>query len=209
MKVIDKRGKEKTWNEPVVTKEVEEQDERLIQIYPDWRMGNELRILKEDHARWINDQPAGRTLFLETAIKNRNTLESLYVMDYDHKEMKHIGRSLKALTCRVDDETLAELKSDARAAGLGFDEYMRALTYSYAKKLRDEKISKDIEEEARRVANTPTHFDIALSKPLQATLLAKYPLTEQEEENIKVDRVFEYYAMKKRVIEIVEAALEE
>lgn len=208
MKVIDKRGKEKTWNEPVVTKKVEEQDERLIQIYPDWRMGNELRILKEDHERWINDQPAGRTLFLETAIKNRNTLESLYVMDYDHKEMKHIGRSFKALTCRVDDETLAELKSDARAAGLGFDEYMRALTYSYAKKLRDEKISKDIEEEARRVANRPTHFDIPLSKPLQAALLAKYPLTEQEESNTHIDGLLRYVYMKERLMKIIEEALE-
>lgn len=209
MKVIDERGKEKTWHEPVATKEVEEQDERLIQIYPDWRMGNELRILTEDHERWINGQPAGRTLFLETAIKNRDTLESLYVMDYDHKETRRINRNFTALTCRVDDETLAELKRDARAAGLGFDEYMRALAYSYAKKLRDEKISKDIEEEARRVANRPTHFDIALSKPLQATLLAKYPLTEQEESNTHIDGFFRYVYMKERLMMIIEEALED
>lgn len=209
MKVIDKRGKEKTWHEPVVTKkEVEEQDERLIQIYPDWRMGNELRILKEDHGRWINGQPAGRTLFLQTAIKNRNTLDALEIQDYDSANAK-ARAGLDRLSCRVDEETLATLKDEARALHLDLDQYMRALTYSYAKKVRDEKIRKDIEEETRRVANRLTYFDVPLSKQAQAALLAKYPLTEQEESNVHIDGIFRHVYMKERLMKIIEEALED
>ena len=81
----------------------------------------------------------------------------------------------------MDEETLAALKEEARAADLGLDGYMRALTYSYAKKLQEEKRRKDKEEEEQRAANTPTHFDIPLLKPVQAALFDKYPLTEEEE----------------------------
>lgn len=184
-----------------------EKNETVIQVNPDWRMRTPLTIIKEDQPRWINDGPSGRQRFLESAIKNRGTLETLEILDYDYKGASQTAGRDK-LICRVDDETLAALKDEARATQLDLDGYMRALTYTYAKNLLEEKRRKDKEEEEQRAANTPTHFDIPLSKPLQAALLDKYPLTEQEEENIRVDGVFKYYAMKKRVIEIIEEALE-
>ena len=182
--------------------------ETVIQVNPDWRMRTPLAIIKEDQPRWINDGPSGRQKFLESVIKNRGTLETLEVLDYDYKgAIQTAGRD--KLICRVDDETLAALKDEARAAGLDLDGYMRALTYTYAKKLQEEKRRKDKEEEERRAANTPTRFDIPLSKPLQAALLVKYPLTEQEESNVQIDGIFRHGYMKERLMKIIEEALEE
>lgn len=211
MKIIDKRGmgpepEQQEQHERVFTKKAKEPDETLIQVNPDWRMRTPLGIIKRDQPRWINDGPSGRKHFLEAVIKNRGELDALEILDYDYRGGQETAWRDK-LVCRVDEETLAALKAEARAARLDLDAYMRALTYTYAKKLDKEKALKDREEEAQRAANTPIHFDIPLSKPLQAALLDKYPLTEQEEENIRVDGVFKYYAMKKRVIEIIEETL--
>lgn len=183
-------------------------NETEIQVNPDWRMRTPLMIIKEDQQRWVNDGPSGREQFLNAAIKNRGALDALEIPDYDYKgAMQTAGRD--KLVCRVDEETLAELKDEAHAAGLDLDGYVRALTYSYAKKLLEEKRRKDKEAEERRAANTPTHFDIALSKPLQAALLDKYPLTEQEESNVHIDGIFRHVYMKERLMKIIEEALEE
>ena len=183
-------------------------NETEIQVNPDWRMRTPLMIIKEDQQRWVNDGPSGREQFLNAAIKNRGALDALEIPDYDYKgAMQTAGRD--KLVCRVDEETLAELKDEAHAAGLDLDGYVRALTYSYAKKLQEEKRRKDKEDEEQRAANTPTHFDIALSKPLQAALFAKYPLTEQEESNVHIDGIFRHVYMKERLMKIIEEALEE
>lgn len=184
-----------------------EMNETVIQVNPDWRMRTPLTIIKEDQQRWVNDGPSGREQFLNAAIKNRGALDALEIPDYDYKgAMQTAGRD--KLVCRVDEETLAALQDEARANGLDLDGYVRALTYSYAKKLQEEKRRKDKEEEEQRAANTPTHFDIALSKPLQAALLAKYPLTEREESNTHIDGLFRYVYMKERLMKIIEEALE-
>ena len=185
-----------------------EMNETVIQVNPDWRMRTPLTIIKEDQQRWVNDGPSGREQFLKSAIKNRGTLDALESLYYDYKgAMQTAGRD--KLICRVDEETLAALKDEARAAGLDLDGYMRALTYTYAKKLQEEKRRKDKEEEERWAANIPTHFDILLSKPLQAALLAKYPLTEQEESNTHVDGLFRHMYMKERLTKIIEESLGE
>ena len=208
MKLIDSRGKVQEKAEPIITDEVAEQDELLIVVHPDWRISNELRIMKEDHARWVNGTPQGRTLFLQTAIKNRNTLDALEIQNYDRANAK-ARAALDSLTCRVDEETLAILKDEARALRLNLDEYMRALTYSYAKKVRDEKIQRDNEAEAKRIAMTPLNVEVPLLKPVQAALLEKYPLTEQEESNVHIDGIFRHVYMKERLMKIIEEALEE
>lgn len=208
MKLIDSRGKDKQKDEPITREEVAEQDELLIQVYPDWRISNELRIMTEDHARWINGTPQGRTLFLQTAIKNRDTLDALEIQNYDRSNAKARAQ-LDKLTCRVDQETLAALKDEARSVRLDLDEYMRALTYSYAKKIRDEKKLKEAEAEAKRIANTPLHIDVPLSKPLQAKLLERYPLTEQEKINISFYSPSRCVSLKERLLRIVEETLEE
>ena len=208
MKLIDSRGKVQEKAEPIITDEVAEQDELLIVVHPDWRISNELRIMKEDHARWVNGTPQGRTLFLQTAIKNRNTLDALEIQDYDRANAK-ARAALDSLTCRVDEETLAILKDEARALRLNLDEYMRALTYSYAKKVRDEKIQRDNEAEAKRIAMTPLNVEVPLLKPVQAALLEKYPLTEEEESNTHIDRSFRYAYLKERLLKLVEETLGE
>lgn len=208
MKLIDSRGKVQEKAEPIITDEVAEQDELLIVVHPDWRISNELRIMKEDHARWVNGTPQGRTLFLQTAIKNRNTLDALEIQNYDRANAK-ARAALDSLTCRVDEETLAALKDEARALHLDLDEYMRALTYSYAKKVRDEKIQRDNEAEAKRIAMTPLCVEVPLLKPVQAALLEKYPLTEEEESNTHIDRSFRYAYLKERLLKLVEETLGE
>lgn len=213
MKIIDKRGtnpesEQQEQHEKVLTKKVKEPDETLIQVNPDSRMRTQLTIIKEDQPRWENNGPSGRKRFLEAVIKDRGSLDELEIMDYNYKEAQETAGIAK-LACRVYEETLAALRDEARAARLGLDEYMRALTYTYAKKSLEEKRRKDKEEEEQRAANTPTHFDIALSKPLQATLLAKYPLTEQEESNTHVEGFFSYVYMKERLMKIIEEALED
>lgn len=208
MKLIDSRGKVQEKAEPIITDEVAEQDELLIVVHPDWRISNELRIMKEDHARWVNGTPQGRTLFLQTAIKNRNTLDALEIQNYDRANAK-ARAALDSLTCRVDEETLAILKDEARALRLNLDEYMRALTYSYAKKVRDEKIQRDNEAEAKRIAMTPLNVEVPLLKPVQAALLEKYPLTEEEESNTHIDRSFRYAYLKERLLKLVEETLGE
>lgn len=206
MKLTDSRGKVQEKAEPIITNEVAEQDELLILVHPDWRINNQLRIMKEDHARWVNGTPQGRTLFLQTAIKNRNTLDALEIQDYDSANAK-ARAGLDRLSCRVDEETLATLKDEARALHLDLDQYMRALTYSYAKKVRDEKIQRDNEAEAKRIAMTPLNIEVPLLKPVQAALLEKYPLTEEEESNTHIDGSFRYTYMKERLLKLIEETL--
>ena len=206
MRLIDSRGKVQEKAEPIITNEVAEQDELLIVVHPDWRISNQLRIMKEDHARWVNGTPHGRTLFLQTAIKNRNTLDALEIQDYDSANAK-ARAGLDRLSCRVDEETLATLKDEARALHLDLDQYMRALTYSYAKKVRDEKIQRDNEAEAKRIAMIPLNIEVPLLKSVQAALLEKYPLTEEEESNAHIDGSFRYTYMKERLLKLIEETL--
>lgn len=209
MELIDRRGKQKQEEQPIIINEAVEQDELVIKVYPDSKIYGELRILKEDHSRWINGTPQGRTLFLQTAIKNRNTLDALVIENYDKANAKGIAAQ-HMLTCTVDEETLVELKDEARAMRLDLDEYMRALTYTYAKKVRDEKIQRDNEAEAKRIAMTPLNIEVPLLKPVQAALLEKYPLTEEEESNMHIDRsYFRYIYLKERLLKLVEETLGE
>ena len=208
MKLIDSRGKVQEKAEPIITDEVAEQDELLIVVHPDWRISNELRIMKEDHARWVNGTPQGRTLFLHTAIKNRNTLDALEIQNYDRANAK-ARAVIDRLTCRVDEETLAALKDEARALHLDLDEYMRALTYSYAKKVRDEKIQRDNEAEAKRIAMIPLVIEVPLLKPLQAALIERYPFTEDEQIGIALATQMRYSYMKERLLKLVEETLGE
>lgn len=208
MELIDRRGKQKQEEQPIIINKAVEQDELVIQVYPDSKICGELRILKEDHSRWINGTPQGRTLFLQTAIKNRNTLDALVIENYNKANAKGIAAQ-HMLTCTVDEETLAELKDEARAMRLDLDEYMRALTYTYAKKIRDEKIQRDNEAEAKRIAMIPLVIEVPLLKPLQAALIERYPFTEEEKIGISLATQMRYSYMKERLLKVIEESLGE
>lgn len=208
MELIDRRGKQKQEDQQIIINKVVEQDELVIRVYPDSKIYGELRILKEDHSRWINGTPQGRTLFLQTAIKNRNTLDALVIENYDKANAKGIAAQ-HMLTCTVDEETLAELRDEARAMRLNLDEYMRALTYTYAKKIRDEKIQRDKEAEAKRSAMIPLVIEVPLLKPLQAALIERYPFTEEEKIGISLATQMKCSYMKERLLKVIEESLGE
>ena len=208
MELIDRRGKQKQEEQQIIINKAVEHDELVIQVYPDSKIYGELRILKEDHSRWINGTPQGRTLFLQTAIKNRSTLDAFVIENYDKANAKGIAAQ-HMLTCTVDEETLAELKDEARSMRLNLDEYMRALTYTYAKKIRDEKIQRDNEAEAKRIAMIPLVIEVPLLKPLQAALIERYPFTEEEKIGISLATQMRYSYMKERLLKVIEESLGE
>ena len=85
----------------------------MIQVNPDWRMNNQLRIIKEDQHVGLTTA-SGKREFLQSAIKNRKTLDALEIQDYDSANAK-ARAGIDRLSCRVDEETLAALKDEARA----------------------------------------------------------------------------------------------
>lgn len=209
MKIIDKRGtkqEETEYNEPI--KKVEKKDETIIEVLPDWRISGELRIMKEDHERWGNGTPVGRTAFLQAVIENRDTLDAIELLDYDSTNAKHLAGQDK-LVHQVDQKTLDTLKAEARALSINLDTYMRALTYSYAKKLRDAKAERDRKAEETRVANTPLHINLPLPKRLQSALFAKYPLTEEQEQSLAEHSFMIQAYIKERLLQLIEDAAAE
>lgn len=213
MKTIDNRGtqqEETEYNEPTKKdeKKLEKKDETIIEVWPDWRISGELRIMKEDHERWSNGTPVGRTAFLQAVIANRDTLDAIELLDYDSTNAKHLS-ALHKLVHQVDQETLDTLKAEARALSIDLDTYMRALTYSYAKKLRDAKAERDRKAEETRLANVPLHIDLPLPKRLQSALFAKYPLTEEQEQTLSEHSFMIQAYLKERLFQLIEDAAAE
>ena len=209
MKTIDNRGtkqEETEYNEP--TKKAEKKDETIIEVWPDWRISGELRILTEDHERWSNGTPGGRTAFLQAVIENRDTLDAIELLDYDSTNAKHLS-SRDKLVHQVDQETLDTLKAEARALSIDLDTYMRALTYAYAKKLRDAKAERDRKAEETRIANAPLHINLPLPKRLQSALFAKYPLTKEQEQTLAEHSFMVQEYIKERLLQLVEDAAAE
>lgn len=208
MKVIDKRGKEEKRIETTITEEVVNRDETLIEVRPDWRISNELRILKEDHERWSNGTPGGRERFLQAAIAGRDTLDALEIQDYDSVNANHIAGQ-ERLICRVDEETLEALSDEAREFSINLDAYMRALTYSYAKMLRAKRAQQEKASEEMRIANTPLNVLLPLTKRLQAALFVKYPLTEDQERSLSDYPFMVQGYIKERLLQLVEETMGE
>jgi hypothetical protein len=208
MKVIDKRGKEEKQIETAITNKVVERDETLIEVHPDWRITNELQIMKEDHERWSNGTPGGKERFLQAAIANRDTLDALEIQDYDRENAKHIA-SQERLICKVDKETIDTLTAEARTLHLDLDGYMRALTYSYAKMLRAKRVQQEKVAEEMRIANTPLNVLLPLPKRLQAALFVKYPLTEDQERSLSDYPYMVQGYIKERLLQLVEETMGE
>lgn len=207
MKLIDKRRKRQEatdYNVPV--EKIDKKDGTLIEVWPDWIISGELRIMTEDHERWSNGTPGGREAFLKAVIKNRNTLDSVEVLDYDYPNAKHLA-GLNKLVHKVDQETFDTLRAEARALQIDLDTYMRALTYSYAKMLRAKRAQQEKAAEEMRIANTPLNVLLPLPKQLQAALFVKYPLTEDQERSLSDYPFMMQGFIKERLLKLLEETL--
>ena len=136
-------------------------------------------------------------------IENRNTLDALEMQGYDRANADHIAGQ-ERLICRVDVETLEALSNGASSIHVDLDTYMRALTYSYAKMLRDKKAQQDKAAEERRSANMPLNITLPLPKHLQALLFDKDPLIEDQEHSMTEYPKLKQGYIKGRLFQLIE-----